>query len=62
MIVKKYFDKNGKLIPGGKNDVVVKFIGGDIDLNWETVARLGELSYRCNLCRSLRTDLPTGSG
>lgn len=51
MIVKKYFDKNGKLIPGGKKGVMVKFIGGDIDLNWETVARLGELSYRCNLCR-----------
>lgn len=51
MIVKKYFDKNGKLIPGGKKGVMVKFVGGDIDLNWETVARLGELSYRCNLCR-----------
>jgi Fe-S oxidoreductase len=24
---------------------------GDIDLNWRTVARLIELSYRCNLCR-----------
>mgnify|MGYP001038700180 FL=1 len=58
MIVKKYFDKNGKLIPGGKNDVVVKFIGGDIDLNWETVARLGELSYRCNLCRRCAQTCP----
>lgn len=51
MIVKKYFDKNGKLIPGGKKGFMTKFAGGDIELNWETVARLGELSYRCNLCR-----------
>lgn len=51
MIVKKYFDKNGKLIPGGKSSFVCKFVGGDIDLNWQTVARLGELAYRCNLCR-----------
>lgn len=24
---------------------------GDLGLNWKTVARLGEMAYRCNLCR-----------
>jgi len=28
-----------------------KFFGSDIDLNWQTLARLAELSYRCTLCR-----------
>ena len=27
------------------------WVHGDIDLNWTAVARLIELSYRCNLCR-----------
>ena len=58
MIVKKYFDKNGKLIPGGKKGVMVKFVGGDIDLNWQTVARLGEAAYRCNLCRRCAQTCP----
>ena len=26
------------------------WVHGDIDLNWTTVSRLIELSYRCNLC------------
>ena len=58
MIVKKYFDKNGKLIPGGKKGVMVKFVGGDIELNWQTVARLGESAYRCNLCRRCAQTCP----
>ncbi|MDK9707149.1 MAG: (Fe-S)-binding protein [Desulforhopalus sp.] len=33
---------------------------GDIDLNWRTVARLGELSYRCNLCRRCAQTCPVG--
>ncbi len=28
-----------------------RFFGSDIDLNWQTLARLAELSYRCTLCR-----------
>jgi len=28
-----------------------RFGGNDIELNWETVSRLYELAYRCNLCR-----------
>jgi len=36
-------------------------IHGDIDLNWETVARLIELSYRCNLCRRCAQTCPIGA-
>jgi Fe-S oxidoreductase len=46
------------LRPGGR------FFGtwthGDIDLNWTTVARLAELSYRCNLCRRCAQACPIG--
>jgi len=35
-------------------------IHGDIDLNWTTVARLIELSYRCNLCRRCAQTCPIG--
>ncbi|HSL19566.1 MAG TPA: (Fe-S)-binding protein [Methylomirabilota bacterium] len=36
-------------------------VHGDIDLNWETVARLIELSYRCNLCRRCAQTCPIGA-
>ncbi len=42
-IAKKYFSTGGKLLAG--------FRGHDIDLNWDLVARLAELAYRCTLCR-----------
>jgi len=46
------------LKPGGK------FFGrwkhGPIDLNWTTVARLCELSYRCNICRRCAQTCPIG--
>ncbi|MGC7871247.1 (Fe-S)-binding protein [Desulfosporosinus sp. SYSU MS00001] len=51
-IVKKYFTKSGKLLGG--------FVGADIDVNWETIARLGELAYRCNLCRRCAQTCPLG--
>lgn len=51
-IVKKYFTNSGKLLGG--------FIGADIDVNWETIARLGELAYRCNLCRRCAQTCPLG--
>ena len=51
-IYKKYFTKGGRLYK--------KYAGGDIDLNWETVARLGELAYRCNLCRRCAQTCPLG--
>ena len=42
-----------------------KFFGkwrhGAIDLNWRTVARLAELSYRCNLCRRCAQTCPIGA-
>jgi Fe-S oxidoreductase len=34
---------------------------GDIDLTWTTVARLAELSYRCNLCRRCAQTCPIGA-
>ncbi len=36
------------------------WVRGDIDLNWRTVARLIELSYRCNLCRRCAQTCPIG--
>ncbi|MCL4439338.1 MAG: (Fe-S)-binding protein, partial [Firmicutes bacterium] len=37
-----------------------KFNGGDIDINVETILRLGELAYRCNLCRRCAQTCPLG--
>jgi Fe-S oxidoreductase len=34
---------------------------GDVDLNWPLVARLIELSYRCNLCRRCAQTCPIGA-
>ncbi len=47
-----------QLSPGGK--LRAKLTGSDIDLNWSTVARLAELSYRCNLCRRCAQACPIG--
>ena len=49
---------NKYLKPGGK--FYQKLTGSDIDLNWETVARLAELSYRCTLCRRCAQACPVG--
>lgn len=51
-IYKNYFTRGGKLKK--------KFIGADMEVNWETVARLGELAYRCNLCRRCAQTCPLG--
>ncbi|RDB61490.1 4Fe-4S ferredoxin [Gordonibacter sp. 28C] len=51
-LYKKYFTPSGKLLGS--------FTGADIDLDWETIARLGELSYRCNLCRRCAQVCPMG--
>lgn len=40
-IYRKYLKKGGK---------ITSRLTGDIDLNWKTIARLAELSYRCTLC------------
>ncbi len=50
-IYKKYIKPGGKL--------TAKFTG-DIDLNWEAIARLAELSYRCTLCRRCASVCPIG--
>jgi Fe-S oxidoreductase len=52
-IVKKY------VMPGG---FLSGFTAGDIDLNWQTVARLGELAYRCTVCRRCAKFCPIGIG
>lgn len=51
-LVKKY----GK--PGGK--FWEKLNAGNIDLNWATISRLYELSYRCTLCRRCTQTCPMG--
>ncbi len=51
-IVGKYFKKNGKFLS--------KFKGNDIELNWNTLVRLAELSYRCTLCRRCAQSCPIG--
>lgn len=50
-IAKKHFGGGGLLS---------KFTGGDIDINFETIFRLGELAYRCNLCRRCAQTCPLG--
>ncbi len=45
------------LKPGGR---ITAKLTGDIDLNWATIARLAELSYRCTLCRRCATVCPIG--
>jgi Fe-S oxidoreductase len=49
---------NKYLKPGGK--FFQKLSGSDIDLNWETIAKLAELSYRCTLCRRCAMACPIG--
>ncbi len=51
-IIRKY------LSPGGK--FFGRFNGSNIDLNWKTIARLAELSYRCTLCRRCAKTCPMG--
>lgn len=51
-IVNKYVKPGGRL--------TAAFTGADIDLNWETVARLAQLSYRCTLCRRCAQSCPMG--
>jgi len=46
------------LKPGGK--FFAKWMHGDIDLNWTTIARLAELSFRCNICRRCAQTCPIG--
>ena len=40
--------------------VLKKLAGHDIDLNWKTISRLAELSYRCTICRRCAQTCPVG--
>ena len=51
-IVSKYIKKEHPLLR--------KFKDSDIDLNWQTLARLAELAYRCTLCRRCAQVCPLG--
>jgi Fe-S oxidoreductase len=42
-IIKKYLH--------GGNNFFTRFQEGDIELNWDTIARLAESAYRCSICR-----------
>ena len=44
-----------------KKELLSAWRNGDIDLNWKTVARLGEMAYRCNLCRRCAQTCPIGA-
>ncbi len=44
----------------GENGVLAKLKNGDIDLNWTTISRLYELSYRCTMCRRCAQACPMG--
>jgi len=50
-IYRKYLKTGGK---------ITSKLTGDIDLNWKTIARLAELSYRCTLCRRCASVCPIG--
>ncbi len=49
---KKYFTPSGRFLGG--------LVGADVDVTWESIARLGELAYRCNLCRRCAQVCPLG--
>jgi Fe-S oxidoreductase len=51
-IAKKYLSPGGNILAG--------FRGHDIDLNWNLIARLAELTYRCTLCRRCTQLCPVG--
>ena len=44
-----------------KKEPFARWRSGDLDLNWRTVARLGELAYRCNICRRCAQSCPIGA-
>ncbi len=36
------------------------FLGNNVELNWTTISRLAELSYRCTICRRCAQTCPVG--
>ena len=51
-IYQKEFTRSGKVLGA--------FVGADVDLNFNAVWRLLELSYRCNICRRCAMVCPVG--
>ena len=51
-IYRRFFTTSGKAFRS--------FTSGDIEVTWELVSRLIELSYRCNLCRRCAQGCPIG--
>ncbi len=51
-IYKRYFTHSGRILKS--------FVGADVDLNYKTVIRLLESSYRCSLCRRCAQVCPVG--
>ncbi len=51
-ILKSHFSKGGKLIR--------KFTGADLNVTWQMIYRLAELTYRCTLCRRCASTCPVG--
>lgn len=43
-----------------RKEPFAKWRYGSIDIDWKTVLRLGELAYRCNLCRRCAQNCPMG--
>ncbi len=54
-VLRKLYKKHKK-----GNSLLSRFMGGDIEINIETIMRLGELAYRCNLCRRCVQACPLG--
>jgi len=52
-LINKYVRKRGRILS--------RLTGDDIELNWQTVARLAELAYRCSLCRRCSQVCPLGA-
>jgi Fe-S oxidoreductase len=51
-IIDRYIKPGGNLFP--------KLRGNDVELNWDTLVTLAELSYRCTLCRRCAQACPVG--
>jgi len=51
-IVNRYLKPGGNILP--------KLRGNDVELTWQTIVQLAELSYRCTLCRRCAQACPVG--
>jgi Fe-S oxidoreductase len=51
-IINRYIKPGGGIFP--------KLRGNDVELSWESVVQLAELSYRCTLCRRCAQACPVG--